>query len=108
MERVGSSAAPDTGGNEPLNDDSIIVLSGLSGAGKTTALQALEDLGYLCVANLPPSLWAPLARHAGEAGEDRAAVCADVRTAAVLGEVAGGVAALADLGKEVTVVVRAA
>lgn len=104
MERVGSSAAPDTGGNEPLNDDSIIVLSGLSGAGKTTALQALEDLGYLCVDNLPPSLWAPLARHAGEVGEDRVAVCADVRTAAFLHEVEDGLAALADLGKKVTVV----
>ena len=35
---------------------SLIVISGLSGAGISTALQALEDQGYFCVDNLPPPL----------------------------------------------------
>lgn len=34
----------------------IVVITGLSGAGKTTAVQCLEDLGYYCVDNLPPAL----------------------------------------------------
>ena len=34
----------------------IIIVSGLSGAGKSTALNALEDLGYDCIDNLPPAL----------------------------------------------------
>lgn len=34
----------------------IIIVSGLSGAGKSTALNALEDLGYCCIDNLPPAL----------------------------------------------------
>ncbi len=34
----------------------LIVLTGVSGAGKTLALQTLEDLGYFCIDNLPPSL----------------------------------------------------
>ncbi len=31
----------------------IIIISGLSGSGKTTALKTLEDLGFFCVDNLP-------------------------------------------------------
>ncbi|MEE8298438.1 MAG: RNase adapter RapZ [Thermodesulfobacteriota bacterium] len=34
----------------------IVILSGLSGSGKSTAVKALEDVGYFCVDNLPPSL----------------------------------------------------
>lgn len=34
----------------------LIIITGLSGAGKTQALQSLEDMGYFCVDNLPPSL----------------------------------------------------
>lgn len=35
---------------------SILIVSGLSGSGKSTAVNALEDLGYFCVDNLPPTL----------------------------------------------------
>lgn len=35
----------------------IVIVSGLSGSGKTTALKALEDLGFYCVDNLPPILF---------------------------------------------------
>lgn len=35
----------------------LVVLTGLSGAGKTTALHALEDIGFYTVDNLPPALW---------------------------------------------------
>lgn len=34
----------------------ILIVSGLSGSGKSTAVNALEDLGYFCVDNLPPTL----------------------------------------------------
>jgi UPF0042 nucleotide-binding protein len=34
----------------------LVILSGLSGSGKSTAVKALEDLGYFCVDNLPPTL----------------------------------------------------
>lgn len=43
----------------------MIIVSGLSGGGKSTALNALEDLGYYCIDNLPAALlnnFAPLAR----------------------------------------------
>ena len=32
----------------------LLILTGMSGAGKTLAIQSLEDLGYFCIDNLPP------------------------------------------------------
>src|SRR6476660_9961172 len=34
----------------------IVIITGMSGAGKTVAVQSFEDLGYFCVDNLPPAL----------------------------------------------------
>lgn len=59
----------------------FIVLTGLSGAGKSQAIRALEDLGYFCVDNLPVSMLPFMAefaqQHANE--HDRIAVVMDVR-----------------------------
>ncbi len=38
------------------NGQSVVIVSGVSGAGKSQALKTLEDLGYFCVDNLPPTL----------------------------------------------------
>jgi len=66
----------------------FIVLTGLSGAGKSQAIRALEDLGYFCVDNLPVALlpfMADFARqHATE--HDRIAVVMDVREPRFTGE----------------------
>ena len=42
----------------------IIILSGLSGSGKSTAAKALEDLGFFCVDNMPPELLSLLSTSA--------------------------------------------
>ncbi len=58
----------------------IVVISGLSGSGKSTAVKALEDLGFFCVDNLPLVLvktFADLCRHS--AGLSKVAFVADVR-----------------------------
>ena len=34
----------------------LLIVTGMSGAGKTQVLQALEDMGYLCIDNIPPCL----------------------------------------------------
>ena len=34
----------------------FVIVTGMSGAGKTTVLKFLEDIGFLCVDNLPPAL----------------------------------------------------
>ena len=41
----------------------IIVISGLSGAGKSIALHMLEDLGYYCIDNMPAALLKPFVSH---------------------------------------------
>lgn len=59
----------------------FVVLTGLSGSGKTHAVRALEDLGYFCVDNLPTLLIATLAELAArdDAGLDKVAIVVDVR-----------------------------
>lgn len=47
----------------------IILVSGLSGAGKSVVLHALEDMGYYCVDNLPASMLEPFVAHTLRTGE---------------------------------------
>ena len=60
---------------------SFIILTGLSGAGKSQAIRALEDLGYFCVDNLPVSLLQAFADgvESGGGATQPSAVVADVR-----------------------------
>ncbi|MDW8016718.1 MAG: RNase adapter RapZ [Thermus sp.] len=60
----------------------FLVLTGLSGAGKTTAKGFLEDLGYFVVDNLPPGLWKPLLEALEGKGVVRAGVVLDARALA--------------------------
>ncbi len=59
----------------------IVILSGLSGAGKTAATKLFEDLGYLCVDNLPGELLPELAELVSDDRErfDKTAIVLDVR-----------------------------
>jgi len=66
----------------------FIVLTGLSGSGKSQAIRALEDLGYFCVDNLPTTLIPTLAKlslRAG-AGIGRVAIVVDVREGGFLSQ----------------------
>jgi UPF0042 nucleotide-binding protein len=66
----------------------FVVLTGLSGSGKSQAIRALEDLGYFCVDNLPVALLPMLAQLTLRAGSEiaRAAVVVDVREGRMLAE----------------------
>src|ERR1700712_5152050 len=58
----------------------FIVLTGLSGSGKSQAIRALEDLGYFCVDNLPTTLIPTLAKLSIHGGDiDRGAILVDGR-----------------------------
>ncbi|MCE5359842.1 RNase adapter RapZ [Candidatus Igneacidithiobacillus taiwanensis] len=63
------------------NLSDFVLITGLSGSGKTTALQALEDLGYFCVDNLPATLLQSLLEEIAHHQRDllRVAVSIDVR-----------------------------
>ncbi len=63
----------------------LIVVSGLSGSGKSVALHMLEDLGYYCVDNIPAALLKPLISHILRGSEEtypRTAVGLDARNRA--------------------------
>ena len=57
----------------------ILIISGLSGSGKSIALNLLEDATYYCVDNLPPQLLQPLVDQLGEQGYGKIAVAIDIR-----------------------------
>jgi UPF0042 nucleotide-binding protein len=65
----------------PAMDQHIVILSGLSGAGKTAATKLFEDLGYTCVDNLPGELLPDLAELVSEDRQrfERVAIVLDVR-----------------------------
>jgi UPF0042 nucleotide-binding protein len=63
----------------------LVLLSGVSGSGKSVALRALEDAGYYCVDNLPADLIGALADYAVTRGERKVAISADARSRESLG-----------------------
>jgi RNase adapter protein RapZ len=82
----------------------LVVLSGVSGSGKSVALRALEDAGYYCVDNLPADLIAPLADYAKSRGEERVAIGADARSRESLGQLPETVGRIRDRGIDVRVI----
>ena len=58
----------------------VVLLSGVSGSGKSVALKALEDADFYCVDNLPADLIAPLIDYAMARGEQKVAISADARS----------------------------
>jgi len=65
----------------------IILITGISGSGKSVALNALEDAGYYCVDNLPPRFLPELAAYLNSQGQARLAVAIDARSSRSLDEV---------------------
>ena len=64
----------------------FIVLTGLSGSGKSQAIRALEDLGYFCVDNIPTTLIPTLAELVRREGIARVAIVVDIREKNFLAE----------------------
>jgi len=62
----------------------VVLVTGISGSGKSVALHALEDAGYFCVDNLPPELLRHFMKVEQERSERRVAVAVDVRSAGSL------------------------
>jgi UPF0042 nucleotide-binding protein len=80
-----------TNGRGPSHLQDFVIISGLSGAGKSSAMNVFEDAGYFCVDNLPAEMIRSLAelfRHPGSKVE-RAAVVSDSRGGEYLSALAG-------------------
>lgn len=83
----------------------LVVISGLSGSGKTIALHTLEDAGYYCIDNLPPGLLsrsAELLAGVDFEGYDKVAVGVDIRSGVrQLADFAALLEGMRDLGLDV-------
>jgi UPF0042 nucleotide-binding protein len=89
-----------TNGRGPSSLVDFVIISGLSGAGKSSAMNVFEDAGYFCVDNLPAEMIRSLAelfRHPGSKVE-RAAVVSDSRGGEYLSALAGVIDELDEAG----------
>ncbi|MFD2365494.1 RNase adapter RapZ [Pseudoduganella sp. GCM10020061] len=79
----------------------IVLITGISGSGKSVALNVLEDAGFYCVDNLPPALLPQLVEALHEQGAERAAIAVDARSAESLAELPLVVKALREQSHDV-------
>lgn len=82
----------------------IVIITGISGSGKSVGLNALEDAGYFCVDNLPPTLLRALVATRINEGELMLAVAVDARSAMSLSSLPTDIQWLKDEGHDVKVV----
>ena len=76
-----SQRAPQNHCSPVVEKRRIVIITGLSGAGKSNALQAFEDAGYFCIDNLPPRMIPAVMETAaqGNGGPDGVVVVMDIR-----------------------------
>lgn len=82
----------------------IILITGISGSGKSVGLNALEDAGYFCVDNLPPTLLRALVATRINEGQPTLAVAVDARSAISLTGLPADIKWLKEQGHDVKVV----
>ena len=70
----------------------FVIVTGMSGAGKTTVLKFLEDINFFCVDNLPPALIPKFAELCFEQGNDisKVALGIDIRGGSLFGDLFAG------------------
>ena len=80
----------------------LVVITGMSGAGRSEAIHTFEDLGYFCIDNIPPSFIPQLVDLAELPGSRarRLAVVSDVRGREFFDELAGEIKRLEDRGTD--------
>lgn len=87
----------------------VVVVTGMSGAGRSTALHVLEDLGFYCVDNIPPALASSLLElaessdHSEKERVERLGLGVDVRTVAFLEGAGSTIEGLREAGHELDV-----
>jgi UPF0042 nucleotide-binding protein len=85
------TTAPPAGAETPIE---LVLITGMSGSGKSIALTALEDLGFYCVDNLPPELLSDFIALEQSHRASKVAIAMDVRSAASLPGLPGRLAAV--------------
>ncbi len=82
----------------------IVLITGISGSGKSVALRLLEDSGYTCVDNLPVRFLHDFIASTREDGLERVAVAIDVRSPGELDELPDVITSLRAMGTEFRVI----
>jgi UPF0042 nucleotide-binding protein len=77
----------------------LVIVTGLSGAGKSQAMKSFEDFGFACLDNAPPILALPFVELALDAGRRDGALALDVRTLGPFGDPAAAIDALREAGQ---------
>jgi len=97
-----SDTVEGTAGHGPT----VLVITGMSGAGRSTASDTLEDLGWYVIDNLPPALIGPVAELASAPGSSVSRLClvTDVRGREFFADLEGAIAELRTGGSDVRVV----
>jgi RNase adapter protein RapZ len=91
---------PETNGERSIINDApdIVIISGMSGAGRSTAAKSLEDLGWFVVDNLPPALLPTMLDLADRASLAGIAAIVDVRSRAFSTDLKSAISSLAARG----------
>jgi len=79
----------------------VVIISGLSGSGKSVALNVLEDANFYCVDNLPAMLLSATIDFLAQAGYGRVAITVDARSGLALAELPASVRRLKAIGVDV-------
>lgn len=82
----------------------VVLITGISGSGKSVALRLLEDMGFTCVDNLPVPFLHEFLHRSAETGLDRVAVAIDVRAPGDLHQLPGVITELRESGIPIRVV----
>jgi len=82
----------------------IVVITGISGAGKTTAIDYFEDSGYFCIDNVPPNLLFQFGELLSKAGKGKLVVVVDARSGGTVGDIIDSIEKLKESGFEVKLV----
>jgi len=90
----------------PIADPEMLIVTGMSGAGKSQVMAALEDNGYFCVDNLPPSLLLQFVHdmRASRQSPDKMAIAVDIRGGETLANLTAALAVLKKKGLDHRVV----
>ncbi len=81
----------------------LVLVSGMSGSGKSVAIRLLEDIGYYCIDNLPSQFLTDVCAYLSANGHPEAAMSVDVRSEGPIAQLPGVVSVLRSFGYDVRV-----
>ena len=85
-------------GVREMSENRFVIITGLSGAGKTQAMRCFEDLGYFCIDNLPPTLIPKFAELCLQSNLKHIALVVDIRGGEFFDSIADALKSVEELG----------